>query len=81
MIESGVYYGVLEGSSLVAAAGTHVFAPDEGVAAIGNVYTRRDQRGRGFAACVTSAVAARLLHCPARDATTFYRVNSWTLLR
>jgi GNAT superfamily N-acetyltransferase len=65
MLAQGVFFGLYEGSVLVAAAGTHLVAPAEGVAAIGNVYTRRDRRGRGLAAQVTSAVAAELLrHSP-----------------
>ncbi|MCC6188869.1 MAG: GNAT family N-acetyltransferase [Anaerolineales bacterium] len=61
MLSQGVYYGVFEGAGLAAAAGTHLVASQEGVAAIGNVYTRRDRRGRGLASQVTSAVAADLL--------------------
>lgn len=48
MLGSGTYFGVRERDALVAAAGTHVLAPLEGVAAVGNVYTRRDRRGRGL---------------------------------
>jgi predicted GNAT family acetyltransferase len=61
MVQQGVYYGLYEAGSLVAAAGTHLLVPAEGVAAIGNVYTRRDRRGRGLAAQVTSAVVADVL--------------------
>ena len=61
MVEQGAFYGLFEGSGLIAAAGTHLIAPAQGVAAVGNVYTRRDRRGRGLAALVTSAVAAELL--------------------
>jgi ribosomal protein S18 acetylase RimI-like enzyme len=61
MLAHGVFFGLFEGPDLVAAAGTHLVAPDEGVAAIGNVYTRRDRRRRGLAAQVTAAVAAELL--------------------
>jgi GNAT superfamily N-acetyltransferase len=61
MIENGVFFGACEGRELVAAAGTHLVAPEEGVAVIGNVYTRRDHRGRGHAGRLTSAVAAELL--------------------
>ena len=61
MVENGVFYGLREGGALVAAAGTHLVAPSEGVGAVGNVYTRRDRRGRGLAARVTSAVTAELL--------------------
>lgn len=66
MLEKGVYFGVWEGEALVAAAGTHLFEPSEGVGAIGNVYTRRDRRGRGLATQVTGAVAAELVrqHLP-----------------
>jgi ribosomal protein S18 acetylase RimI-like enzyme len=60
-IASGVYYGVRRGGRLVAAAGTHVVSPMYGMAAVGNVFTHRDMRGRGFAKSVTSAVTAELL--------------------
>lgn len=60
MVSDGVFYGVREGGVLVAAAGTHLHSPEEGVAAIGNVYTRRDRRGRGLGRCVTGAVLAEL---------------------
>jgi len=61
MIEQGAFFGIWEGRQLVAAAGTHLVAPSEGVGAVGNVYTRRDRRGRGLASRVTGAVAAELL--------------------
>ena len=61
MVEQGVFYGLYEGIELVAAAGTHIVAPAEGVAAVGNVYTRRDRRGRGLAKQVTGAVTGELL--------------------
>jgi GNAT superfamily N-acetyltransferase len=61
MLSEGVYFGVFEGSELVAAAGTHMVIPEEGVGAIGNVYTRRDRRGRGHGAAVTGAVTNELL--------------------
>ena len=60
MVADGVFHGVYEGAALVAAAGTHVLAREEGAAAIGNVYTRRDRRGRGFGRLATSAVLAEL---------------------
>jgi ribosomal protein S18 acetylase RimI-like enzyme len=59
MLERGVYHGVREEScGLLAAAGTHVATRE--VAAIGNVYTRRDARGRGLAGQTTAAVAHEL---------------------
>jgi GNAT superfamily N-acetyltransferase len=60
MLESGTFYGLFEGGEVVAAAGTHLVAPDEDAAAIGNVYTRRDRRGRGYGRVVTSAVIAEI---------------------
>ena len=62
MVPHGVFFGIYEGSEMIAAAGTHLFAPEEGAAAIGNVYTRRDRRGRGLGRIVTSAVLHRLRH-------------------
>ena len=60
MAADGVFHGIYEGTALVAAAGTHLLAREEGVAAIGNIYTRRDRRGRGLGRLATSAVLADL---------------------
>jgi len=61
MLDEGSFRGVWHGSELVAVAGTHLFSPALGVCAIGNVYTRRDHRGWGFAARATSAVIRHAL--------------------
>lgn len=60
MAADGVFHGIYEGTGLVAAAGTHVLSREEGAAAIGNVYTRRDRRGRGLGRLATSAVLGEL---------------------
>lgn len=60
MVEDGVFFGVFHGDEIVAAAGTHLYAPAEGAAAIGNVYTRRDCRGRGLGKMVACATLAEL---------------------
>ena len=61
-LESGVFFGVRDGRGrLLAAAGTHVVSRRYGVAAVGNIYTRPDERGRGFARSATAAVVAALL--------------------
>jgi len=60
MLEQGVFFGVREGQALAAAAGTHSCAWAESVGTVGNVYTRRDRRGRRLAGQVTGAVAAEL---------------------
>ena len=61
MIDTGIYYGVREGGRLIAVAGTHFVTARGSAAAIGNVYTRHDQRRRGLAARCTSAVASALI--------------------
>lgn len=55
-IASGVFFGVWREGSLVATSGTHVYSPDEGICAIGNVFTHPDWRGHGFATECTAAV-------------------------
>ncbi len=61
MIADGAFFGIWEGGALVAAGGTHLVEPGEGVAALGNIYTRRDRRGRGLATQITQAITAELL--------------------
>ena len=60
MVTRGVFYGVYEQGDLVAAAGTHLVARDEGAAAMGNIYTRRERRGAGLGRIVTAAVMREL---------------------
>ena len=60
-IATGVYYGIRIGGRLAAAAGTHVISPNARLAAVGNVMTHADFRGRGFAKTTTSAVTQELL--------------------
>lgn len=56
MVTDGVFFGIYEGAELIAAAGTHLLSREERVAAVGNIYTRRDRRGRGLGRAVTGAV-------------------------
>jgi len=60
-VANGVYYGVRVAGKLVAAAGTHVISPEGKLAAVGNVLTHTNHRGRGFAKVTTSAVTQELL--------------------
>jgi RimJ/RimL family protein N-acetyltransferase len=60
-LDEGVYYGVHEAGRLVAMAGTHVVAPEVGVAIVGNVVTHPRYRRRGYGSVATSAVTAALL--------------------
>jgi ribosomal protein S18 acetylase RimI-like enzyme len=60
-LETGIFFGYLDGPELVSFAGTHIVSQWAGVGAIGNVFTRPDRRGQGLATRVTSAVVAELL--------------------
>ncbi|MEV0005218.1 GNAT family N-acetyltransferase [Micromonospora sp. NPDC050980] len=60
MLETGQYVGVWERGRLVAVAGVHVFSPRWRVAAVGNVTTHPQARGRGLAAGAVAALCGRL---------------------
>ena len=60
-VERAIYYGVFDAEELVAVGGTHIVAPNQSIAVVGNVFTARAARGRGFASAVTSAVTRELL--------------------
>ena len=60
-IEGGIEGGTEGGAELIAIAGVHVHAPNQRVAALGNVATHPKWRGRGLAKTVTAAVCNSLL--------------------
>jgi len=60
-LAQGVFYGVKQQGRLVSAAGTHLVAKTMRIAAVGNVCTYPEHRGRGYATRCTSAVCADLL--------------------
>ncbi len=49
MLEVGPFYGLRESGRLVSVAGVHIYSPQYRVAALGNVATHPDCRGRGHA--------------------------------
>ncbi|MCB0112454.1 MAG: GNAT family N-acetyltransferase [Caldilineaceae bacterium] len=60
-LAEGVFFGREDDDgSLVAAGGTHIVHRGEGIAAIGNIYTRPDSRGRGHAKAITAAIVSAL---------------------
>lgn len=61
MLDTGQYFGLRVDGALVSVAGVHVYAPDQRVAALGNIVTRPDARGRGYAAQVTARLCLALL--------------------
>ncbi len=64
---AGVFYGIISGDRLVSVAGTHLVSPTYGVAAVGNIFTHPEYRGRGHGTAATSAVVAELLGSGIRD--------------
>jgi ribosomal protein S18 acetylase RimI-like enzyme len=60
MLETGQYFGVRHEGQLASIAGIHVYSPEYGVAAIGNVATRPELRGRGLATVATAALCRSL---------------------
>ena len=60
-IDRAVYYGMFDGDRLVSVAGTHIIAPNQGIAIVGNVFTAAAYRDLGLATRVTSAVTHELL--------------------
>lgn len=61
MLETGYYYGVRDGAELLSVAGIHVYSPIYKVAALGNITTRPEARGRGLATAATAALCRALL--------------------
>jgi GNAT superfamily N-acetyltransferase len=61
MLRQGTFCGIWEEDRLIAIAGTHLYSRELSICTIGNVYTRRDRRGRGLAALTTGAVVARAI--------------------
>lgn len=60
-LESGVFYGVEDSDGdLIAVGGTHIVDVSACIAAIGNLYTRPDRRGRGAGRAVLYAIIAAL---------------------
>jgi predicted GNAT family acetyltransferase len=81
MLADGVFYGIREEGALVAAAGTHLAVPAEGIGVLGNIYTRRDRRGRGLAASSTSVVAGELLRMNLSTIALNVAANNETAIR
>ncbi|MGI8996207.1 MAG: GNAT family N-acetyltransferase [Pyrinomonadaceae bacterium] len=61
MLETGHYYGMRRGSSLVSVAGVHVYSPTYKVAALGNVTTHPMWRRKGLGTKVTAKLCRSLL--------------------
>lgn len=60
-VGTGVFFVVQQDGEWVAAAGTHVVSQNEGVAAVGNIFTAPPHRGHGLGTHVTAAVTEQLI--------------------
>ena len=61
MLGTGLYYGIKERGVLAAVAGVHIYSEKYNVAALGNITTRPDLRGKGLGKRVTARVCRELL--------------------
>jgi len=60
MLETGQYLGLRREGALACVAGVHVYAPAQGVAALGNVTTDPAWRGHGLATVCVAGLCKRL---------------------
>nr|WP_277875856.1 GNAT family N-acetyltransferase [Trichocoleus sp. FACHB-90] len=61
MLETGYYYGLRRGETLVSVAGVHIYSQQYRVAALGNVTTHPQFRGLGLATAVCARLCQELL--------------------
>jgi ribosomal protein S18 acetylase RimI-like enzyme len=61
MLATGFYYGMREGGKLASVAGVHVYSEEFKVAALGNITTHPDFRGKGLAKIATAELCKSLL--------------------
>jgi len=60
MLETGYYFGCWEGGRLISVAGVHVYSRQYRAAALGNITTHPDYRGRGLGTRVTARLCQAL---------------------
>jgi GNAT superfamily N-acetyltransferase len=60
MLETGCYYGIRQGERILSVAGVHVYSRRYRAAALGNITTHPEFRGRGFGRAVTAKVCQAL---------------------
>lgn len=61
MLETGFYYGIRLEGRIASVAGIHVYSPHYRVAALGNITTLPEFRGRGFCTATTTRLCKELL--------------------
>ena len=61
MLETNQYFGIWQDHQLVSIAGIHVYSPQYGVSALGNITTLPSCRGKGYGRLVTAKLCQSLL--------------------
>ena len=61
MLKTQKYFGIRQQNRLVSVAGIHVYSPKYNVAALGNICTLSDFRGKGFGKAATAKLCKSLL--------------------
>ena len=61
MLETGKFFGTPDKGAIVAVAGVHVVSHEHQIAALGNIATHPDYRGRGLATLVTHRLVDELV--------------------
>ena len=79
-VKDDAFFGIFVDSKLVSVAGTHLVSETESVAAVGNIYTLPDYRGRGYATQCTAATVASLLERGIQDIVLNVRQDNLTAI-
>jgi predicted GNAT family acetyltransferase len=75
-LDAGPFYGIRSQGDLRSVAGIHIISSWANVAAVGNVYTHPDYRGRGLATRTSAAVVRDLLELGFRTIVLNVAVNN-----
>lgn len=62
MLQTNQYFGIMKDDRLISVAGVHVYSPQYGVAALGNIATHPSHRGKGYGKSATAKVCQSLLN-------------------
>ena len=62
LLDTNQYYGIRESGKLISMAGVHVYSRRYRVAALGNIATHPEYRGKGYSTAVTARVCKSLLN-------------------
>jgi ribosomal protein S18 acetylase RimI-like enzyme len=61
LLDTNQYYGIRKSSNLISVGGVHVYSRQYRVAALGNITTHPEYRGKGYGTAVTARVCKSLL--------------------